>query len=250
MKEELIRIQSSIDRKSYQTQVFFRDDDAGWSDHRLQDLGDLTYSLRIPLDLAVIPSEINPSTCDVINGLRSKQESSFQIHQHGYSHINHELDGRKCEFGLSRSYEDQYKDIAAGRNRLIAAFGDSVEPIFTPPWNRCTHDTVAALRKLGIRVLSRINGSTSLIFDEMVCPLDVHVDWFKRRKGQRLNWPDFCTYASKQFSKYDTVGIMLHHQEMDNVELERFTEFVMMLKESPKISFNSMLSYCNPHFVL
>lgn len=30
-----------------------------------------------------------------------------------------------------------------------------VEPIFTPPWNRCTEQTAAALANLGFQVLSR-----------------------------------------------------------------------------------------------
>ena len=36
------------------------------------------------------------------------------VHQHGFAHENHEPQGRKCEFGPSRSRVAQRRDIAAG----------------------------------------------------------------------------------------------------------------------------------------
>ena len=71
------------------------------------------------------------------------------LHQHGLAHVNHEREGRKCEFGPSRDAAAQRRDIADGRERLAALLGDRVDPIFTPPWNRCTADTGAVLAELG-----------------------------------------------------------------------------------------------------
>jgi hypothetical protein len=46
----------------------------------------------------------------------------IELDQHGWQHTNHETTGRKCEFGPSRSYEQQYADIAQGKALLEAAF--------------------------------------------------------------------------------------------------------------------------------
>ena len=54
-------------------------------------------------------------------------------------------DGRKCEFGESRSRELQHADIAAGKELLSDLLGPITDPIFTPPWNRCTASTAALL---------------------------------------------------------------------------------------------------------
>ena len=42
------------------------------------------------------------------------------LHQHGLAHVNHEREGRKCEFGPARAAAAQRRDIAAGRARLGA----------------------------------------------------------------------------------------------------------------------------------
>ena len=45
------------------------------------------------------------------------------MHQHGYAHVNHEPEGRKCQFGASRSAAEQSDDIAAGRELLGSQAG-------------------------------------------------------------------------------------------------------------------------------
>ena len=75
------------------------------------------------------------------DGARAGRPAASRVHQHGLAHVNHEPDGRKFEFGPSRTHEEQRADIEAGRRLLAERLGDAVEPIFTPPWNRCTRDT-------------------------------------------------------------------------------------------------------------
>ena len=71
------------------------------------------------------------------------------VHQHGLAHANNEPEGRKHEFGPSRSYEEQRRDIESGRALLRERLDGVLEPIFTPPWNRCTRDTALCLAELG-----------------------------------------------------------------------------------------------------
>ena len=97
----------------------------------------------------MIPAELDAGLA------RELRERPVGLHQHGLAHVNHEREGRKCEFGPARDAAAQRRDIADGRERLAALLGDRVDPIFTPPWNRCTADTGRVLAELGFAVLSR-----------------------------------------------------------------------------------------------
>ena len=110
------------------------------------------------------------------------------LHQHGLAHANHEREGRKCEFGPSRGLEAQRRDIEAGRARLTDLLGDRVDPIFTPPWNRCTTDTGTALAELGFRVLSRESRAEPLGVPGLF-ELPIHIDWV-RLAPARAGRPD------------------------------------------------------------
>ena len=126
--------QRALDARPDPLSVFFRDDDVGWGDAALFRLCDVFEEFAIPLDLAVIPSAATPALLERL----SARARRLDLHQHGYAHVNHEPEGRKSEFGAARSVAAQYADIAHGRELLMAVLGDRVQPIFTPPWNRCT----------------------------------------------------------------------------------------------------------------
>ena len=132
----------SLDETAQPVEVFFRDDDAGWEDERLLELIARFAEHGLPLDLAVIPAELTPALAGRL------AETHVGMHQHGYAHTNHQVEGRKCEFGPARGYREQRADIARGWARLRELLGDRIDPFFTPPWNRCTRDTGEALVEL------------------------------------------------------------------------------------------------------
>ena len=224
--------------------VFFRDDDGGWADKRLSALGHLMIKLSAPLDIAVIPWAVSDETLRVIGELRGLSAELIHLHQHGYQHINHEPLLRKCEFGAARSYTQQFHDISTGWEILRGYFGDIVEPIFTPPWNRCSADTARILSKLGYRGLSCITGSDSVEHGNAL-RIDVCIDWFKKKNGIRLSWPEFCAYVQKQLIKNRNVGVMLHHEHMDSKELAQLSQFIEMLNNLPQVNFCSMQELCD-----
>src|SRR3954447_12154104 len=159
---------SALDDAAGPVEVFFRDDDAGWGDARLLRLADVFAFHGLPLDLAVIPAELTPRLAGEL------RERPGGLHQHGYAHLNHQREGRKCEFGSDRSRAQQEADIAAGRERLTELLGDRLDAIFTPPWNRCTRDTAEALVALGFAALSREHRAEPLgLLPEVPVHLDV-----------------------------------------------------------------------------
>lgn len=206
--------------------VFFRDDDAGVVDERLLRLLDLFAMYRLPLDLAVIPDALERATARILLTRHADNPALLGLHQHGLRHANHEPHGRKCEFGDARTPRQQHIDIAAGQVRLLEALGTVLDPIFTPPWNRCSQATVAALRACGFAALSRNVGAAPL----QLCglhPLDVMLDWCRT---PRADLEALGRGMRDRAMAAQPFGVMLHHAVMhaesfDSLErvLEAFT---------------------------
>lgn len=219
--------------------VFFRNDDGGWADKRLQKLANEFIQQDLPLDIAVIPDALSVQSSSIINALLDAS-SRIAIHQHGFTHANHQLSGRSCEFGSDRNLQQQQHDIAAGQQKLAAEFGSRVAPVFTPPWNRCTSDTAVALQALGIQYLSRIINSDPI--GNAVSELPVAVDWLKKRKGVRLTTAEMVDYICTLLNTDDQVfGVMLHHEHMDQSNRLLLRQLVEALRQSPVVSFHSMI---------
>jgi peptidoglycan/xylan/chitin deacetylase (PgdA/CDA1 family) len=215
---------------------FFRDDDVGWRADRLRELLDLFAELALPLDLAVIPADLDAAEARELRERLEAAGGRLGLHQHGYRHENHEPSGaRKCEFGPARAREAQLRDIAAGRDMLDDLLGEVVEPIFTPPWNRCSAVTGGCLAELGFEVLSREAKAEPLELPELR-ELPVSVDWLKRRDGARLPHEAIARLAADAVARGGPMGVMLHHAEMDRAERDAAAELLQVLAEHERTS--------------
>ena len=143
MSTWLAPLRMMLDRTVQPTIFFFRDDDAGWADERLRRLVEIFDRRAVPLDLAAIPAALGADLAAWL--LTRRRRGSLGIHMHGYCHANHQAVGRKCEFGDARSPTEQWRDLEAGQRRLQRLLGHALDPIFTPPWNRCTQATADCL---------------------------------------------------------------------------------------------------------
>lgn len=216
--------------------VFLRDDDGGWNDEALLALLDTIERRGVPIDLAVIPDACEAPLARV---LRDRGGDLVHLHQHGRAHVNHEPTGRKCEFGTSRSPDQQRDDIAAGRSRLRDLVGDRLEPIFTPPWNRCTAATVQCLVDLGFQLLSR--DVTEATGADAVDELPVTLDWSGRR-GARAGRSDWgITIARSIRTSRQPIGLMLHHAVMSELDREMVGALLDVLTSHDAVRFASML---------
>lgn len=218
----------ALDASPRAVEFFFRDDDAGWADARLFALLDLFARRSMPLDVAAIPCAMTPELASQLRARIDDAPELLGVHQHGFAHLNHETEGRKCEFGEARPAALQQQDIVLGRQLLLEEHGLPVSDIFTPPWNRCTNATGESLIAAGIRVLSR--DATAKPLDVAgLYELPVTVDWFARRKGVRLNPEGVGTQLACAAVSAAPVGIMLHHELMDEEELRRADELLGLL---------------------
>ena len=229
MSAWLDNLRRALDAAVRPVDFFFRDDDAGWCDERLFALLDLFERHSLPIDLAAIPRALNASLASELRARTATARGRLAVHQHGFAHVNHEREGRKCEFGPSRSREQQRRDIESGRRILSEEYGLNVGDIFTPPWNRCTEATGEALRESGFRVLSR-DATARPLGVEGLRELPVRVDWLARRKGVRLSLEelgDLLAEAARNAAS--PVGVMFHHELMDDGELFRAGKLLALL---------------------
>jgi peptidoglycan/xylan/chitin deacetylase (PgdA/CDA1 family) len=199
-------LRRELDAASAPRTFYFRDDDAGWATDRLLPLLDLFERHQMPLDVAVIPAALDARLAEELRCRRDRAPALLAFHQHGFAHANHEPSGRPYEFGPSRSRLAQRADIARGAERLRALLGET-QPIFTPPWNRCTETTGGCLVALGFRALVRDSTARPLELDELP-ELQVHVDWSSRTELGRV------LAASRE----GPTGVMLHHALLDAPE--------------------------------
>jgi len=221
----------TLDRRTVPVTVFFRDDDAGWEDARLFALLDCFERHRAPIDLAVIPAALTPPLARELLQRMSRPSAALGIHQHGFAHLNHETEGRKCEFGRSRDARAQRQSIEAGHALLTACFGTLADRIFTPPWNRCTDDTAEILHELGFRALSRDVGAAALQAAP-IAELPVAVDWCKlRHPGSSAT--ALAERIATALASYDPCGIMLHHGVMDAADLNILDTLLPLLRDHP-----------------
>lgn len=212
---------------------FFRDDDAGWEDVRLFQLIDLFAEHNVPVDVAVIPKALSRETADRLRRQVEVDSKSISLHQHGYAHINHEQEGRKNEFGPSRSWREQLEDVKRGQSLLMDLLGPVTDPIFTPPWNRCTDITAVCLWETGFKYVSRDRTAQPLDAPDLQ-ELSISVDWFAHRKGIRLTSDELGSLFATAVRDQPVVGVMLHHGVMDDFEFRRLRQFLQFISTHPQ----------------
>ena len=231
-------VRAALDDLEQPVAVFFRDDDAGWGDAQLAKMLDRFGHHGVPIDLAVIPTELTPPLAASLIARAATAE--LHLHQHGFAHRNHEPTGRKYELGPARSITAQAADVKRGKELLARALGDLVEPIFTPPWNRCTGDTGEVLAELGFRVLSRDHTAPPLGRADLV-EVPVTIDWFGQTKGIPWSRTQLAARIVESIGAGGAVGVMLHHAVTDTNELAAIDELLALVASHPAVTSTTIL---------
>lgn len=236
-------VRAALDARTLPALVFFRDDDAGWDDTGLFAMLDVFAGVGVAVDLAAIPEAMHPGLASELDARRRAQPGLVGVHQHGFAHVNHERVGRKCEFGPTRAAAAQRADLARGRAMLADAVAD-VDPIFTPPWNRCTRDTAEILMALGLTTLSRDITATSLATGPLRS-LDVAVDWCKLARGDAPERWDVldARMAALVAQKAGPIGIMLHHAAMGPEDRARLRDLLALFAGHDRVTCRRMADF-------
>ena len=235
-------VRAALDETVAPVTFFFRDDDGGWDDGRLFSLLDVFAGRALPLDVAVIPEALSAELAVRLMTFADEQSGRLGLHQHGLAHVSHESSGRKCEFGLSRDPDIQRRDIAEGFDVLVERLPGLVQPVFTPPWNRCVRSTGQVLTELGFRALSR-HVSEPPFGLAGLAEVDVSVDWtFAKRDGRRLTRAELGRLAGERVRSGAPVGVNLHHAVMDSDELDLLGEMCDLLVEHSMVRCRPLIT--------
>jgi peptidoglycan/xylan/chitin deacetylase (PgdA/CDA1 family) len=229
-------------RQAAPLRLFFRDDDVDEDEATLWRLLRLFMERNTPINLGVIPGRLTAACVEMLAESAGAAPAMIELNQHGWRHLNHEREGRKCEFGPSRTYAEQLADIAQGQARMTEAFGPNWFPVFIPPWNRCTEETRRALDQLGFRALSAKQGSavvTGYRFEE----ISITIDLYRWNDGARLKSPEeVVDDLIAQLSRQQTIGVALHHKVMDEQAFFFLGSLLDTLASHPAVSSHTFQS--------
>lgn len=199
---------------------WWRDDDAGAVQPALERLLALQRQLAVPLALAAIPEQADKGLAERLAGL-----VDVSVLQHGWRHRNLAAAGaRKAEFGDDRPVFEMLADVALGRAKLAALFGERALPVFVPPWNRVAADLLPFLPDAGIRGLSRFRERRSATPAAGLVEINCHVDpiaWKGHRGflGEAIVVEQIVRHlAGRRGGDGDgdePTGILTHHRQFD-----------------------------------
>lgn len=199
--------------------VFFRADDIGIPSHTFEQLITCFQKHRLPLCLATVPAWLTEPRLQELRSLTGTNSAQWCWHQHGRLHRNFEPTGKKQEFGPARKKSDIHSSLAKGRSRLEQLLGNDFQPIFTPPWNRCSSDTLQALTDLDFKAVSRSRGARPETLPHLL-DLQVNVDLHTRKEAEpQLGLKNLATEIEQGLAS-GLCGIMIHHQRMNRAALE------------------------------
>ncbi|MCL7487827.1 MAG: hypothetical protein M8357_06615 [Desulfobulbaceae bacterium] len=231
--QQLREILQSTPPADQALQVFFRADDIARTDEPFRKLMQLFLDHGMPLCLAVVPDWLDHDRWQALQQF-DPANPLWCWHQHGRNHGNHELRGKKSEFGDSRSPEEISNDLAGGRDHLVQTMGGLFYPVFTPPWNRCGAKTLNLLPKLDFRAVSRSEGATPSaqnILPDLAVNVDLHT-----RKEQNFNtgWQNLALEFTRAAAS-GRMGIMLHHERMNDAAFTFLAALLSELRSLPHI---------------
>ncbi len=198
--------------------VLFRADDIGVLSTNFGRLLDLFQTHQLPLCLAVVPTWLTQARWRAIKSHVDTGSALWCWHQHGWNHTNHQPSGKKGEFGSARPASAISADLARGKDRLLTIMGSEFSPFFTPPWNRCSEETLEILAELGFRGVSRSRGEqgNKTPLQDFFINVDLHTRKETGGRSALENLGDELRLAVEQHY----VSIMIHHQLMNDCAFE------------------------------
>ncbi len=214
--------------------IFFRADDVAVPGRQFSQMMELFAAYGVPLSLAVVPAVLTQPRWQYLNGFEKMNPGRWCWHQHGWRHINHETEGKKQEFGGARATAAIKRDLAHGKKRLEMLMEDRFFPVFTPPWNRCSRDTLNVLKELGYAAVSRSSGSKALPpsgLPDYYVNVDLHT---RKERHPTEGWKNLFAELKQAFAQKHC-GIMIHHRMMNTAAFDFLEILLEKLVETPDL---------------
>ena len=227
--------------------VFFRVDDVAAPGRAFSKLISLFHNHQTPLTLAVVPAWLTKPRWRHLQELCEQKRSLCCWMQHGWRHLNHEPHGKKLEFGPSRPLSQKRQDLLLGFERLRDLMGDEFLPAFTPPWNRCDHETLGVLEEMGHKALSRNLGAqppAPATLPEYPVTVDLHS---RKEKAAAQGWQSLFKELGQSLGN-GYCGIMIHHQRMNEPAFDFLDLLLSELKQWKRVRFVNLATLLNESY--
>jgi peptidoglycan/xylan/chitin deacetylase (PgdA/CDA1 family) len=226
--------------------VFFRADDVAVPGKQFRELIHVFARHRVPLSMSVVPTWLTTARWEGVNRLCRKNAKLWCFYQHGWRHMNHETGGKNHEFGSARPLSAIEQDLARGHERLKNIMQDAFYPAFTPPWNRCSKETLAVLKTLGFRAISRSRGAFPTA-PAGLPDFQVNVDLHTRKESTAsLSWRKLYAEISAGIAD-GFCGIMIHHQRMNENALVFLHRLLEQMKAKDAFRFCHLKDLAETH---
>lgn len=216
---------------------WWRDDDAVALTPALSMLLGLRAELALPLALAVIPAQAQPSLA-----ARLEDEIDIMVLQHGWDHVNHAPSrAQRSEFPPGRRPDAVRVQLTEGRRRLEDLFRQRFLPVLVPPFNALAREAVEPVRASGLRHLSLATDFAGLGLPSRNVHVDV-IDW--REIGavpvEAAVRPLLLALKLRRFGvtpAAQPIGIMTHHLVHDTAAWSLARALLTRLKAHPHAVF-------------
>ena len=225
-------LSAALDRSTFPLSlpVLFRADDIAVLSPNFLRMLYLFQTYQLPLCLAVVPTWLTQTRWKAIKSHIDTESSLWCWHQHGWNHTNHQSTGKKCEFGTARSRSAITDDLSRGKDRLRTIVGSDFSPFFTPPWNRCSDETLLILAEQGFSGVSRSRGEQG-----KKAPLEdffVNVDLHTRKEPDCDSALEALCDDLRLAVEQHYVSIMIHHQLMNDSAFELLELLLALMAEN------------------
>jgi hypothetical protein len=228
---ELEAALDAIARDGKAVRVWWRDDDAGRGDPRLERLLELAERRALPVALAVVPVCLDA-------GAQARIAASPQasVLQHGFAHRNHAPAGAKsCELG-GRALATIEAELARGRTILVDAFGAAFLAVLVPPWNRLERRLMGRLTACGFCGVSTYGKGAAPEAAPGLIQVNTHldpIDW----RGERLFVGEIAALERlvAVLDADEPIGILSHHLAMDEPGWRFLDQLLGVLAAHPAV---------------
>ncbi|QGY39444.1 polysaccharide deacetylase family protein [Pseudodesulfovibrio cashew] len=228
-------MEAALDSARKGTKAFFRADDVAVPGDNCRRMLELFSRYQLPLHLAVTPAWLTRPRWETLKSWAG-DDRLWCWHQHGWRHVNHQKYGKKSEFGSDRTRHEKRMDISRGRDRLRDIMGDDFCEVFTPPWNRFDEVTAEVLLELGFRNVSRSQGEGRKVkLSRRMHDTPVNVDLHTRGEADPGQGLDGLLEDIAEAVRYGRLGVMLHHQRMNEAAFTFLERCLAAVAANPAI---------------
>ncbi len=229
--------------------TFIRDDDVYKDSLKFRYIFFFLKKIKIPTIYGVIPQKVEKKLVEFLKKEKKKDPNLIDIVQHGWKHKNYSKDiNNKYEFGPTRSYIQQKKDILKGYKKMQKLFGEYFTPAFVPPYHGYNSTTLNIIEELKIPLFSgeKINTRKNFLNLPIKISLNDYSDKKMKILDPKISIKKFLFYLNSNSEK--TIGIVFHHSGiLSKNDLNNFKIFCFFLKKLEKekkikfILFSSLL---------